>query len=98
MNTTIEEASNKIWNGGSKLTHNQIDEILTELAATLYTELAEEVEGLKEQDECLGKERKDCPWCSRNMYCRDRKETIGHNEGIDAAATLIKGKALAGKE
>lgn len=43
----IEEASNKIWNGGSKLTHNQIDDILTTLHNTLLTELADRVERRK---------------------------------------------------
>lgn len=49
MNTQqIREASNKIWNAGPKLTHNQIDEILTDLVATA-TQQAVELER-KRQD------------------------------------------------
>lgn len=38
-NKLIEEASNKIWNAGAKLTHNQIDDILTTLLNKQLTEL-----------------------------------------------------------
>lgn len=32
MTKTLEETSNKIWNAGAKLSHNEIDEILESFA------------------------------------------------------------------
>lgn len=56
-----------------------------ELQKARHDWLREEIVKLgaeKEQDECIGEERKNCPWCGRNMYCRNRVEEIAHNETL----------------
>lgn len=56
-----------------------------ELQKVRQTWLEEEIVKLKsekEQDECLGEERKNCHWCGRNMYCRGRVEEIAHNQTL----------------
>lgn len=34
--TTLEQVSNKIWNGGAKLTHTELDEILKSFAREIH--------------------------------------------------------------
>ncbi len=47
----LREVSDKIWNAGSKLTHNELDEILHSLLSLERQKLKEEVVGKVEEEE-----------------------------------------------
>ena len=89
----VEELKNHCWtdrNGDHQMPLDEVLAILTTHTKEVREQtLAEVREGLpdKEQDTC--EKDADCPWCQRDMYCRDRQEEIGHNDCRQSVLELL---------
>ncbi len=92
---TLQERGREFWDDSrddgwtTYCEGERLDTLIADTIKATYQDLLDSGLLEEEQEECLGKERENCPWCARKMYCRDRKEQIAHNEAVRAVKDYI---------
>ena len=85
----VREVSNKIWNSGNKLTHNQLDEILIDLLHQTEQRVREERDG----------EWRERITLARNNYVEQARElfpwAISSQEKTPLGLEILNGKIKA---